>query len=240
MLTRDFPRLWSLTSGRWMVVSDLHGDGRLYKRFRNHFLDLHHKGEVDGLILLGDLIHFTPREKQADTSLDMVLDVIKLQKEYGDAVIYLCGNHELPHIYTFNLSKGTTEYSPPFEQALTLSGRRAEILTFFKQLPFYLRTSAGVSITHAGAFDGAQSAEAMNQLFHWNHQAVLDHATAIMSRYKRQALHYAYARLSGIHSYGHVVQALMGLDDPDDPHYDDPIRGLIAMRGFSYELAYLV
>jgi hypothetical protein len=81
-------------------------------------LDLHAKGHTDCLIFTGDLIH---RESPTvpDHSLEIVLDVLALQATYGEAVIYLCGNHELPHIYGFGLSKGAVEYTPGFEAALS-------------------------------------------------------------------------------------------------------------------------
>lgn len=222
-----------------MVVSDLHGDGRLYQLYRTRFIELHQHKEVDGLILLGDLIHRDP-DTGEDASLEMVLDVLALQKKYGEAVIYLCGNHETPHIYTFGLSKGSIEYSPPFEHALTTSGNREKITTFFKQLPFYLRTPAGVALTHAGAFAGVQTAEKMHKLFTWDHQAVLDQAQKIMQRYNRVALRYAYASLMSFDDYTTLTNYFMNINNPADPHYDDLVRGLIAMRGFSYELAYFV
>lgn len=222
-----------------MVVSDLHGDGQLYHLYRNRFIELHQHQEVDGLILLGDLIHRDPGTGE-DASLEMVLDVLDLQKKYGEAIIYLCGNHETPHIYSFGLAKGSIEYSPPFEHALTASGRREKIITFLKQLPFYLRTSAGVALTHAGAFAGVQAAEKMQQLFTWNHQTLLDQAQQIMQRHNLETLRYAYAHLMGFDDYTSLIRYFMNIDNPADPHYDDLVRGFIAMRGFSYQLAYFV
>ena len=64
-----------------MVVTDLHGDWEAYQRYRDRFVDLHARGQVDWLILTGDLIH---REDDGpDRSIDLVLDLIELQAGYA-------------------------------------------------------------------------------------------------------------------------------------------------------------
>ena len=133
-----------------MVVTDLHGDWEIYQRYRDRFIDLQAKGQADCLIFTGDLIHRN-RSDQDDKSLEILFNVIKLQAHYGRAIIYLLGNHELPHIYGISLAKGDRIYTPTFEQSLSESGRRADIINLFVSLPFYLRTRAGVCLTHAGA-----------------------------------------------------------------------------------------
>ncbi|HJZ48142.1 MAG TPA: metallophosphoesterase family protein [Roseiflexaceae bacterium] len=149
-LTKAYPRLWSLDTGVAMVVTDLHGDWDTYVRYRDRFIELRAAGQADCLIVTGDLIHREP-DAGADRSLDIVLDILALREDYGDAIVYLCGNHELPHLYGFVLGKGNTEYTPSFEATLSQSGRRGDILALFESLPFFIRTAAGVSITHAGA-----------------------------------------------------------------------------------------
>jgi hypothetical protein len=149
-LTKAHPRLWSLEAGVAMVVTDLHGDWDAYARYRDRFVTLHTARQADCLIFMGDLIHREPGAGP-DRSLDIVLDILKLQERYSDALLYLCGNHELPHLYGFVLGKGRTEYTPGFEVALSQSGRRADVLELFESLPFFIRTAAGVSIAHAGA-----------------------------------------------------------------------------------------
>lgn len=168
-LTKAYLRLWSLDAGVAMVVTDLHGDWDAYTRYRDRFIELRAAGQADCLIVTGDLIH-RETDAGADRSLDMVLDILDLRERYGDAIISLCGNHELPHLYGFALGKGNTEYTPGFEAALSQSGRRGDILALFETLPFFIRTAAGVSIAHAGASapltDRAQAA----RLFDWDHQ----------------------------------------------------------------------
>lgn len=75
-----------------MVVTDLHGDGDAYARYRDRFLRLQAQGQADYLILTGDLLHRTP--PAPDESLVMILDVIRLKAELGERFIYLMGNCE--------------------------------------------------------------------------------------------------------------------------------------------------
>lgn len=77
-IEKHFPRLWSLDAGVVMVVTDLHGDWEAYQRYRDRFLDLHHSGRADYLIITGDLIHQSIPENP-DYSLDMVLDFLALR-----------------------------------------------------------------------------------------------------------------------------------------------------------------
>ena len=70
-------RIHDLMDGVAMVVSDLHGDRDAFDRYVERFRELHAAGEVQRLILLGDLIHgYGPPER--DSSLSMVQDVIAL------------------------------------------------------------------------------------------------------------------------------------------------------------------
>src|SRR5262245_7242853 len=133
---KTYPRLWSLEAGVAMIVTDLHGDWEAYRRYRDRFVELQANGQADWFIFTGDLIH--AEEPGNDRSLEIVLDVMALQARYGQALIYLCGNHEMPHLYGISLAKGPKVYTPSFEKALAESQRRAEIITLFDSLPFYL------------------------------------------------------------------------------------------------------
>src|ERR1041385_4195152 len=134
------PRIIDLTDGVTMIISDLHGDREAFARYIGRFLQLWNRKKVQRLLLLGDLIH-NEGATQVDDSLQLVLDVIRMQKVLPpQTVIMLLGNHELPHLYGVSLAKGDIEYTPAFEQALSTSGKRKEALHFFDSLPFYVRT----------------------------------------------------------------------------------------------------
>jgi hypothetical protein len=225
-ITKPYPRLWSLDAGVAMVVTDLHGDWEVYARYCDRFIELRAAGQVDCLIFTGDLIHREP-DAGDDRSLDIMLDLLALQERYGEAIICLCGNHELPHLYGFVLGKGDTEYTPGFEAVLSQSGRRDDVLTLFESLPFFIRTAAGVSITHAGAStplaDNAQAA----RLFDWDHQALRTWADERLAQGDRAELRSGYARLSGELSYDAMARRYLAITGPDDPRYDDLLRGFM-------------
>ena len=226
-LAKPYSRLWSLDTGRVMVVTDLHGDWDAYQRYRDCFVQLHARGDADCLIFTGDLIH-ADSSSAPDHSLDIVLDVLALQATYGDAIIYLCGNHELPHIYGFGLSKGEVEYTPAFEAALSQGNHRSAVIGLFVTLPFYVRTAAGVSLTHAGAAHSVTEAQTAHTVFTWNHEEQLAEAEAQLEQYNRAGLRRAYARLSQAASYDALARHYLAVTGPDDPRYDDLLRGSIA------------
>jgi predicted MPP superfamily phosphohydrolase len=223
-LTKSFPRLWSLHKGVAMIVTDLHGNWDIYQRYRDRFVDLHARGHADYIIFTGDMIHRAP--VSPDYSLDIVLDVLQLQARYGDAVIYMCGNHELPHRYGFVLSKGLIEYTPAFEAALNRSPHRGAILDLFDRLPFYIRTAAGVSITHAGASSATVEQINSYNLFTWQHDRLVAWADNHMYEPDRATLRSGYARLSGVESYATLVQHYLGITDSNDERYDDLLRAM--------------
>lgn len=217
-----------------MVVTDLHGDWDTYQRYRDRFVHLHAQGDADCLIFTGDLIH-SDSPSTPDHSLDIVLDVLALQATYGDAITYLCGNHELPHIYAFGLSRGEVEYTPAFEAALSQSGHRSAAIDLFLALPFYVRTAAGVSLTHAGAADHVTEAQIAHIVFTWDHEQQLAEAEAQLEHYDIAGLRRAYARLSQAASYDALARHYLAVTGPDDPRYDDLLRGFVATASAGFE-----
>lgn len=209
-----------------MVVTDLHGDWDTYRRYRDRFLQLRATGRVDWLVFTGDLIH--AEQPEGDQSLEIVLDVLALRKSYGSAIIYLCGNHEMPHIYGISLSKGERVYTPDFERAMYTAHRRTEVLGLFDSLPFYLRTRAGVSLTHAGAPSIVATATNMPKLFNWDHQDLLYQADEAMSVEDLSALRAGYERHHGNLPYAVLAQHFLAISDPNDPRYNDLLRGFVA------------
>ena len=236
-LIQSYPRLWSLDSGTAMVVTDLHGDWEAYQRYRDRFVGLQTKGQADCLILTGDLIHRdTPT--YPDSSLEIVLDVISLQETFGKAIICLCGNHELPHIYGFGLGKGEVEYTPDFEFALSKISRRSTIINFFCSLPFFIRTAAGVSLTHAGASKLMAKEQDALELFTWSHQDQLAKADAWLADKDIDGLRRAYAKLSQAESYDALVKHYLSVTGVDDPRYDDLLRSFAATTSTEFQLVH--
>ncbi|MFZ6027278.1 MAG: metallophosphoesterase family protein [Chloroflexota bacterium] len=215
-------------------MTDLHGDWEAYRRYRDRFVDLQAKGSVDCLIFTGDLIHAEAGEVP-DRSVDIVLDVLDLQARFGDAVIYLCGNHELPHIYGFGLGKGKQEYTAAFEEMMSQRNTRAAIIGLFMNLPFYLRTASGVSLSHAGAIP-LESLQQALKLFNWDHQSVRRAAHKQLEESDKAGLRKAYARLSQAETYKDLAKQYLSVDDENDPRYDDLLVGFLVTMNRDFEL----
>ncbi len=235
ILTKPYPRLWSLEAGRAMVVTDLHGDWDAYRRCRDRFVALQAREQIDCLIFTGDLIH-AESETQPDRSVDIVADVLALQSAYGAAVIYLCGNHEMPHIYSISLARGSREYTAAFEAALSRSGRRAEVAALFDSLPFFVRTRAGVSLAHAGASPVMLDARNTTRLFNWDHQELLGWAEQALAGEDVAALRRAFAEGNKAVSYEALARHYLSVSDPGDPRYDYLVRGFLATNAPSFDL----
>jgi hypothetical protein len=225
---KPFPRLWSLEDGVAMVVTDLHGDWDAYRRYRDRFVALQAGGQADWLIFTGDMIH-REQEDAPDPSLELVLDVLALQATYGQAVIYLCGNHELPHLYHFALTKGKRTYTPAFEAALAASPHRAKVIALFESLPFYLRTRAGVMLAHAGAAAPLANPANARKLFNWNHRHLFDWADDIMAGQEVESLRQGYAKIQQA-PYDLMANYYLAVSGPTDPRYNDLLRGFLATQ----------
>lgn len=236
-LTKNHPRVWSINSGTIMVVTDLHGNWKLYEQYRDHFLDLRAQGKAECLIFTGDLIHSDAKDFP-DQSVDIVLDVMHLRSQYGDAMIYLCGNHELPHIYNYGLAKGSIEYTPSFEWQMNRRNVRKEIIELFSLLPFYIRTQAGVSITHAGATTVMSAIDAAEQVFDWDHEAIIDAVNIKLMSYDKVGLRRVCAKLSQVQSYDELAAHYLAVSGSQDPRYDDLLAGFLMTSNPAFDLLY--
>jgi len=222
------PRIVDLTEGRAMIVTDLHGDWEAYSRYRARFFRLHEQGKVDRLILCGDLIH-GDSAVHMDRSLEMILDVMRLQETYGpDAIMMLLGNHEMPHLYSIPLSRGEIDYTPRFEAALAAVGQetRNRLIAFLDGLPFCVRTKAGVMLNHAGAAAIATLPVNMERLAVFSHADLIARANAELAQYSREDLLAVYARTTGL-DYDEQVRYYLAVTDSADPRYDHLLRLLI-------------
>jgi hypothetical protein len=174
--------------------------------------------------------------RQPDSSIEIVLDVLALQAIYGSAVIYLCGNHELPHIYSIGLVKGDEEYTPAFEAALSQSGRRTEVTDLFDTLPFYIRTRAGVSLAHAGAPAAMADPRNALRIFNWSHRDLLNWGQESFAGVDVDAMRYAYAKLNQAESYEALARHYTAVAGPDDSRYDHLLRGFLTATVPEFDL----
>ncbi len=200
-----------------MVVTDLHGDGDAYQRYRDCFLTLQARGQADTLILNGDLLHYYGPEEE-DASLAMVLDVLQLKQELGERLVYLLGNHEVPHIYGFPLQKGDDLFTPRFEWAM--GEHRAEIMALLKSLPFYVRTPGGVAVAHAGASPAIYEPEGMERVLGCSHEQILARARKEVTAEIRPSLQQTIEQRYAL-PYDELVKICFAVTGPDDPRYHD-------------------
>lgn len=219
-------RAIDLNSGTAMIITDLHGSWPVYELLRDRFLELKAESRADHLVICGDLIHGYGPESQ-DGSLNMLTDVMRLQQELGpEHVIMLLGNHEMPHIYGLVLSKGDREFTSRFERLLTAWDAdrdkrytREDILRFLRSLPFFVRTRAGVLLTHAGASAYCTTVDAAEFVLSFDHDALLRLADDKINN----SIDLGALRAS--QSYREQVEQFMGIRDPNDPRFVDLLRG---------------
>ncbi|MFN2283634.1 MAG: metallophosphoesterase [Anaerolineae bacterium] len=231
-MPRPYGRVVNIDSGVVMVVTDLHGDWPLYQRYRDVFLALRERELADTLVITGDFIH-SEGPPETDKSLDIVLDLMALRETLGPRLVVLLGNHELPHLYAVVLSKGEHVYTPRFEASL--GDHRDAVQAFFDSLPFFVRTHAGLSICHAGAFPQARDREAMAQLFAFSHRDVWERAIQKAPLAYRAALRQRLGELSHA-PYDELVRDYFAIADADDPHYDDFLISQFAMAEPAFDL----
>lgn len=220
-------------SGRAMVVTDLHGEGDIYGRLRDIFFELRARGQVDRLIICGDLIH-SYGSYEDDYSLAMLLDIMRLQEEHGAGhIVMLLGNHELPHIYGLPLSKGTLDFTPRFESALSrldeMQGsryRRADVIEFLASLPFYVRTKAGVLITHAGAAHVIKHEDDVMRLLEFDHHALIAQTDHFFEELGAERLQVLYSLRTGV-PYEQQVMRTLAVSGREDPRYNHLLREML-------------
>jgi len=213
-----------IDTGVVMVVTDLHGNLPLYERYRDVFLELHRQGLAQTLIFTGDLIH-SEGMGTADGSLEIILDLIELEAALDSRLVILLGNHEMPHIYHVPLAKGRFVYTPQFEALL--GPHREAVLDFFRRRPFFVRTGAGVTICHAGAFPEAGDPGSMDRLRAFSHARILSEVREELADVHRPALRTAIEEATQT-PYSELADLYCGVDTIEDPRYDDYLVGALA------------
>lgn len=229
---RQWDRVVEPQPGQAMVVTDLHGDWDAYQRYRDTFFELRAIGHADTLIINGDMIH-APTLAEQDKSVEIVLDLIRLKEELGDSLICVLGNHEIPHIYSITLQKGEDLFTPRFE--FKMGEHREKIVSFFRSLPFFVRTPGGVSICHAGASTALGETNGVERLFNFSHQTVLDRTRAQITQEERPELVRAMRRMHG-RTYNEMSRKWFAVTGLDDPRYDDFLVGTLATSDEDFEL----
>jgi hypothetical protein len=157
--------------------------------------------------------------------LDILLDVLALRETLGERLVFLMGNHEMPHLYGITLAKGEHVYTPRFEALM--GQHRLVIVSLLNGLPFYLRTRSGVSVCHAGAAAELSLPGAAQRIFAYSHRRVREEVEARLPVDQRPALRERFGQLNGA-SYDELARLLLAAEEPDDPRYDDLLIGYMA------------
>lgn len=134
--------------GRLMVVSDLHGNLKDYKRY----LRLWNKEDPNcHIVFIGDLIHAMDGQ---DGSVEIIEDALFKSQEYSN---YHCllGNHEWAHIINKDIYKNGRNLKEEFEILVShkkgyMEPSLTNYIRFFKSMPYFLKTSNGLFISHTG------------------------------------------------------------------------------------------
>lgn len=226
----ELKRAVTITEGVAMVVTDLHGNGKVYDHLRDQFLAAYEAGMVQRFVICGDLIHGN-RHPNDDDSLRMLLDVMRLQKEMGrDTVIMLCGNHEMPHIYGMPLARGNKEYTPRFEASLaaldqddSIPSNRSDVIEFLMDLPFYMFTAAGVMLAHAGPAQKLTDPTSAGRILNFDHRAYLADIDAKLAQYDLKNARDVYA-MKFDQSYDELARHYLAVEDESDPRYEHLLR----------------
>lgn len=219
-------RFVDLTQGVAMIVTDLHGDGDAFDRYISQFRQLHASGQAQRLIVLGDLIHSYGAARH-DHSLDILREVMGLRAELGpDTVIMLLGNHELPHIYGVSLAKGEMEFTPRFERAL--GADRDAVLAFLDSLPLYVRTAAGVMLSHAGP--ASEAIPHVELLRFFDHAALLAQADVVLAQAADLAPYYEHYEKAHGAPYLDDARHYLAVSGPSDPRYPHLLRAWLIVE----------
>lgn len=230
-------RALDLVEGRVMVITDVHGDWDIYRRYRDEFLDQKEKGNLQSFIITGDFIH--NEDKRNDHSMDIIFDIMNLQRKYGSlSIVPLLGNHELPHIYGIILIRGESgECTSQWEQAWTkLSQADGQaVLNFFKSLPIYIRTKAGVMMCHAGASHSATLLNSMRILYELDHDKIIADIETTMNEYGRDKYLEEYKETVA-YDYSETAQFFFSAISPSDPRYYYPARGRLFNKDKRFQL----
>lgn len=148
--------------GRLIVVSDIHGNLEDYNRYVN----LWDENDPDfHIVFLGDLIHATGDD---DGSIEILDDVIEKSKYPNFHT--LLGNHEWSHIVNSDIYKNGEDLKRNFEALVSykkgfIEPSLTRYIKFFKTMPYFVKTSNGLFLSHSGPSTKVKSIEAFNLIF---------------------------------------------------------------------------
>lgn len=169
--------------GRLLVVTDLHGNFDDY----SYYLNLWDETDPDfHIVFCGDLIHGL--DEDTDGSVEILDDAIAKSGQYSNFHTLL-GNHEWAHITNREIYKNQKPLLLGFKN--TISYRKGFVephltnyIKFFKTMPYFVRTSNGLFISHSGPSDKVRSIGIFDELVESGYSCPILH-DFLWNRYNR-------------------------------------------------------
>jgi hypothetical protein len=156
--------IYITSSGKILVITDIHGNLEDFKRYESIF-----KGRLDKLkvVLTGDLIHEV--DNNYNGSVEVLERVKRYYHQYPNFHVLL-GNHEWAHLADEPAYKMGVDQKRAFEVYLQerFGGKWGlkfrSYLEFFRELPVAIKTENGVLISHAGPYWDFKSQEELENI----------------------------------------------------------------------------
>lgn len=160
--------------GRLIVVTDLHGNLDDY----NYYLNLWDESDPDfHIVFAGDLIHGI--DLSTDGSVEILDDAMAKSRQFPNFHALL-GNHEWAHITNRNIYKLEKSLLCEFKNLVSFKKGYIEphltgYIRFFKTMPYFVRTTNGLFISHSGPSDKVKSNEDFDKIFKEDYSSSILH-----------------------------------------------------------------
>jgi hypothetical protein len=153
--------------GRLLVSTDLHGNGRDFRRLRDLFLSLHAEDPDTHWVQLGDVVHAPNDDARRsdpalydfhDESWAIVDGLSKLMASHPRRVHFVIGNHDYGHIGGGRTNKFHADEVAHLESTMG-EGERAAMRAFFVAALIGVATPCGALLAHGSPEDTIGSLE---------------------------------------------------------------------------------
>ena len=156
------PRVLVLpASGTLLVSTDLHGNGKDFRRLRVLFLEERDRQPATHWAILGDLVHGPSPEARArgtdhydfdDESWPIVRDVLALRQAFPDHVHLVLGNHDHAHVGGRRTHKFYPDEAAHLESTLQPE-ERAALHRLFRNALLAIVAPGGLLLAHGSPGD---------------------------------------------------------------------------------------
>ena len=158
--------------GTLMVSTDLHGNGRDFRRLRDIFLKLREQDSLTHWVILGDLVHAPSKDSRReeprlydfeDESWNIVDGVAQLLRSFPDNVHLLLGNHDHGHIGGRRTSKFHPDEVAYLEDQLS-DTQLSTLRELFRTALLVVVAECGVLMAHGSPDDRLASLRQLDDI----------------------------------------------------------------------------